>query len=298
MYIQAIAALLEENGVKMTAYAFISGATGGLGKAFAVECASRGWNLFLTDTNADRLKTLTEGIQRTYGVQVAAHACDLSDYQARTALFARLGEMQAAFHMLINVAGVDYEGLFQSRSRDEIRAIVRVNIESTLDVTHAVLERTCPGQPLHIITVSSLAAFYPMPVKATYAASKRFLLDFFLALRDEIKEYGSTVTILCPAGMPTTPGSIEGIEAQGLMGHLTTSDVGKVATKTIDSALRGKAVVIPGFLNQVLQFLGGLLPPVSIASLVGNRWRSARKKRPSQQTKPELTTQYSSQAPG
>jgi len=282
----------------MTAYAFISGATGGLGKAFAVECASRGWNLFLTDTNADRLKTLTEGIQRTYGVQVAAHACDLSDYQARTTLFSRLGEMQAAFHMLINVAGVDYEGLFESRSRDEIRAIVRVNIESTLDVTRAVLERTCPGQPLHIITVSSLAAFYPMPVKATYAASKRFLLDFFLALRDEIKEYGSTVTILCPAGMPTTPGSIEGIEAQGLMGHLTTSDVGKLATKTIDSALRGKAIVIPGFLNQVLQFLGGLLPPVSIASLVGNRWRSARKKRATLQISPQSKAQCSSQAPG
>jgi short-subunit dehydrogenase len=292
VYIPIIAAMPGRNGVKMTAFAFISGATGGLGKAFTVECASRGWNLYLTDTNPDCLKTLTEGIQRTYGVQAYAYACDLSDYQARTALFAHMAEMQAVFHMLINVAGVEYEGLFQSRSRDEIRTIVQVNIESTLDVTHALLDRVSPGQSLHIITVSSLAAFYPMPIKATYAASKRFLLDFFLALRDEIKEFGSTVTILCPAGMPTTPGSIEGIEAQGLMGHLTTSDVGKVAAKTIDSALRGKAIVIPGFLNQVLQFLGSLLPPVSIASLVGNRWRSARKKRASLWVSPESTTQY------
>jgi short-subunit dehydrogenase len=282
VYIQV--KLPARNGVKMTAFVFISGATGGLGKAFAVECASRGWNLFLTDLNLHRLETLTEGIQRTYGVKVVSHACDLADHQARSALFAHIAETEATFHMLVNVAGVEYEGLFQSRSREEIRTIVRVNIESTLDVTHTLLDRVSPGQPLHIITVSSLAAFYPMPVKATYAASKRFLLDFFMALRDEIKEYGSTVTILCPAGMPTTPGSIEGIQAQGLMGHLTTSDVGKVAAKTIDSALRGKAIVIPGFLNQVLQFLGSLLPPVSIASLVGNRWRSARKRRTSLQT--------------
>ncbi len=88
-----------------------------------------------------------------------------------------------------------------------------------MDVTHALLVHTDPSIPFWIITVSSLAAFFPMPVKATYAASKRFLLDFSLALREELRAVGATVTVLCPAGLPTCERSIRGIEAQGWIGN-------------------------------------------------------------------------------
>ena len=127
--------------------------------------------------------------------------------------------------------------------------------------------------------MSSLAAFFSMPVKATYAASKRFLLDFSLALRNELREQNVTVTVLCPAGLPTTAELIEAIEAQGLMGHLTTEDIGKVAHETIEAALHGRALVIPGFLNQAIKWLGGLIPPASLAELVGIRWRMAQQRR-------------------
>ena len=118
-----------------------------------------------------------------------------------------------------------------------------------------------------------------MPVKATYAASKRFLLDFSLALREEVRGLGATVTVLCPAGMPTTPECIEAIEAQGLMGQLTTQNIGTVAAGTIDAALKGKAVVIPGLLNRTLQVLGGFLPAPFIAWIVGERWRLAHERK-------------------
>lgn len=258
---------------------FISGATGGLGKAFAVECASRGWDLFLTDLDAGRLSTLANGLENAYGVRVACQVCDLTDAEARTALFDSLRSQGLRFRGLVNVAGLDFEGMFLEKSRPEIRTIVRLNIESTLEVTHALLERTDPAFTFRIITVSSLAAFYPMPIKATYAASKRFLLDFSLALRDEVRARGATVTVLCPAGLPTTQACIRAIEAQGLMGQLTTQDIGKVAACTVDAALRGRAIVIPGLLNQTLRFLGGMLPPISLAEMIGKRWRSATRKR-------------------
>jgi short-subunit dehydrogenase len=136
-----------------------------------------------------------------------------------------------------------------------------------------------PMQPFWIITVSSLAAFFPIPVKATYAASKRFLLDFFLALRDEVKSQGATVTVLCPAGLPTTPSAIEGIEAQGLIGQLTTQNVGQVAKLTVKKALQGKAIVVPGLLNQFMRWAGSLVPPALLSRMLGKRWRSARKNR-------------------
>jgi short-subunit dehydrogenase len=261
----------------MANFVFISGATGGLGKAFAVECASRGWDLFLTDLSSQRLERLAGSLRQTYGVDVIQRAYDLTDQEARRGLFDLIRGLR--FKMLINVAGVDYEGLFNERSRDEIRTIIRLNIEATLDITHALLNHTAPDQIFRIINVSSLAAFYPMPVKATYAASKRFLLDFSLALRDELREHGATVTVLCPAGMPTTPGCIEAIASQGIFGQLTTMDIGTVASKTIEHALRGRAVYIPGVLNQFIQMAGSLIPSISLAGLIGNRWRAAYKKR-------------------
>jgi hypothetical protein len=263
----------------MKSRVFISGSTGGLGKAFAVECASRGWDLFLTDLQSDRLEVLANSIQNTYGVEVLQQECDLTDVASRSNLFDRLRSEGLLFWALINVAGVDFEGPFSDQTRDAIRTIIRLNIEATLDVTHELLERMDPSRAFRIINVASLAAFYPMPVKATYAASKRFLVDFSLALRDEVRGRGATVTVLCPAGMPTTPGCIEGIQVQGLMGELTTQNIGTVAAKTLDSALRGRSIIIPGFLNQLLQLAGSLVPPIGLANLIGKRWRAAYQER-------------------
>jgi short-subunit dehydrogenase len=120
-----------------------------------------------------------------------------------------------------------------------------------------------------------------MPVKATYAASKRFLVDFSLALREEVRPLGATVTVVCPAGLPTTPECIRGIDAQGLMGHLTTQNVGTVAAGALDYALAGRTVYIPGLINRALLSIASLIPPALIASMVGARWRAAQKSHPS-----------------
>jgi short-subunit dehydrogenase len=212
--------------MKMISWIMITGATGGLGKAFAVECASRGWNVFLTDLRETSLQILNDSLRRTYGVDVQQQACDLADATSRSQLFANLQQSERRFWGLVNVAGLDNEGLFCERRREQIRSILRVNIEGTLEVTHALLERRDPRHIFRIINVGSLAGFYPMPVKATYAASKRFLLDFSIALGEELRPQGITVTILCPAGMPTNASCIQGIEAQGIMGQLTTQDTG------------------------------------------------------------------------
>jgi uncharacterized protein len=259
--------------------ALITGATGGLGRAFAVECASRGWDLFLTDLHPDALDTLAGGLRRTYGVGVLCQACDLTDPAARTVLFERIRAEELSFWALINIAGLDFEGLFHERTRQQIRTIIRLNIEATLEMTHALLEFRDRWTPFRIVNVASLAAFYPMPVKATYAASKRFLLDFSLALCEEVRPLGATVTVLCPAGMPTSAENVEAIQAQGWLGQLSTQNVGAVAAHTLDAALKGQAVVIPGLINHIVRALGWLAPARLVASVIGNRWQSARQKR-------------------
>jgi uncharacterized protein len=263
----------------MDSFVMITGATGGLGKAFAAECSSRGWNLYLTDLRQEPLEVLGVALHNTYGVEVRRCSCDLTTAEQRDRF---LGDLQASgtrFTGLINVAGGDVEGLFSDQSSEELRTILRLNVEAAMEMTHGLLRLRDERSTFRIINVASLAAFFPMPYKATYAASKRFMLDLSLALREELRAENVTVTALCPAGMPTTAECIAAIEAQGLMGQLTTLNTGSVAAGALDAAARGKAVYVPGALNRLLYSLGRFVPPTVVSSFVARRWGAAHRQR-------------------
>lgn len=268
----------------MKSMVLITGAAGGLGKAFAVECASRGWDLFLTDLSEQALQRLSTSLSNTYNINVRYHCCDLTDFEARTELFEHIRSNGYLFNILVNIAGLDFEGPFSERTRTQIRTILRLNIEANLEMTHEILKLRDPARTFRVINVASLAAYYPMPVKAMYASSKRFILDFSRALGEELRSQDVTVTALCPAGMPTTPECIKAIEAQGFAGRITTQNVGYVASHTVDKALAGKPLYIPGLLNRCLKTLGSFVPQSIVARVVGSRWKAAQSKRKGMQT--------------
>lgn len=258
----------------MKPFILISGATGGLGSAIVAECALRGYDLYLTDMRED-VGGFADFIARTYSIQTRARVCDLTSQVEREKFLEAIRSEGARFRGLINVAGMDYEGAFLERSRGQILQLLRLNVESALDLTHGILKLHDPDIRFMLVNVCSLAAVSPMPYKAVYAATKRFLLDFSYAIREEIKEF-ATVTTLCPAGMPTTPENMVAIFAQGFWGRATTVDTRTVARMTLDAAEKGKAMVVPGFINQLIQLLSRLLPASVTTRLAGDRWRTAR----------------------
>lgn len=257
---------------------FITGAAGGLGRAMAVECGKRGYNLFLTDVNEDGLRRMQTGLERQFGVTVAVKACDLTDAASVDELLSVIDENGIQFDMLLNIAGMDFEGGFLSRDREHVVKIVALNDAGTLRITHAVLERRRQDKHFTVVFVSSLASMFPMPLKATYAASKRFLLDFATSLRQELKDKNANVLVLCPGGMVTTQETIVAIEAQGFWGSMTTNPLEVVARKTLDHALNGKATYIPGMLNRTLSYVGKIIPRSWVAAIVYWRWNCAQKK--------------------
>ncbi len=254
----------------------ITGASGGLGRAMAVECARRGFDLLLTDIAEAPLSQIKQGIERQFGVTVRTRTCNLISDEDLAMFFDYVDEAGIGLDMLLNIAGIDYEGGFLSQPSANIARIVQVNIEATLKVTHAALERRRKSERFTIINVSSLASQYPIPLKATYAASKRFLLDFSIALAQELKSDNVSVTALCPGGLMTTREALLGIAAQGIWGDLTTNDLGAVARKSIDLALKGKRVYIPGFVNGTLRALGRMVPGTLVARLLYKRWKAAQ----------------------
>lgn len=255
----------------------ITGAAGGLGRAFALDCAMRGYDLLLTDIDAAGLERASLGIGRQYDVRIYAMPCDITDDQAVDSLIAYAKENRIKIDMLFNVAGLDYEGGFTERRFESICTILRVNIEATLRMTHRAMELRRKNSKFHIIFVSSLASLHPIPLKATYAASKRFLLDFSIALGQELKDQNVSVLALCPGGLATREDCIQAIKAQGFWGNATTNALEKVAHRTISRALRGKKEYVPGMVNRVFSIAGKLITPYAAARLLHGRWSRAQK---------------------
>ncbi len=260
----------------MKSYVCITGAAGGLGKAFALECASRGWNLYLTDINHEKLERLALGLTRLHDVKVIYDRCDLVEPELREEFWTHAQNLGIRFHMLINVAGVDFEGAFLSRSSKELETIIRLNVEATVMMTRRIMEFRDQKNRTNIINVSSLAGFFPMPLKAVYAATKRFLLDFSRAMHKELRHENIRVLALCPAGLATKEDTIESIQSQGFAGEITTMQTGKVAARTINRALAGHSVYIPGLVNQLLKVFGAIIPADWVAWLVMRRWTKTR----------------------
>ena len=258
----------------------ITGASGGLGRSMALEAARLGHHLVLTDLSAAGLEAIRQGILRQYAVQVECYPCDVMDPASVASLFQALENEHVSVDMLLNIAGVDYEGGFLDIPCEQVIDIVRVNIEGSMRMIHGALSHRTPGGHFNLVVVSSLASLYPIPLKATYAASKRFLLDFCTALAQEVSGQDVSVLTLCPGGLPTTQGALQGIEAQGFWGRATTNSLPKVARRTIARALRGKRLYIPGLLNRTFSVCSALVPRQSIARLLYARWSQARAGRP------------------
>ncbi len=260
-------------------YTLITGACGGLGQAFVRECAMQGRNLLLTGTNAEKTQCLAQKLLQEFDIDVKFSVCDLSSAQSRAQLLKFIKSEKLAISTLINNAGFIAEGAFLSHSDTEILKIIRTNCEGTIDLTQKIIKLAKNRRPLEILTVSSLGACYPMPQMAIYAATKRMLLSFMIALREEVKPLGIKVSTLCPGGIPTTDAMKKAITSQGFSGKLSSKSPEVVARAALKGLSKNKAVIIPGFFNRFLKVAGKPVSEVLIAKAINSRWRKSQKKR-------------------
>lgn len=258
----------------------ITGATGGLGGAFARECALRGDNVFLTGTNKVKLEAITTEIKDNFpNIIVDSGICDLSDENARKSLLAGIQEKGYNVNYLINNAGLITEGATLAETDEQIIKCIRVNVEGTIDITQKVLKMRQDNEKLTILTVSSLAYAYPMPYMNIYASTKRMLVSFMLALNEELKGTNVNVSVVCPSGIYTTEAMKKAIASQGLAGKLSSHEPEYIAKIALKKAAKKKLLIVPGAFNR---FVKGISSPFSekfLAGVVGRRWKKSQKKR-------------------
>lgn len=257
------------------AYTFISGATGGIGKAFAIEVAKKNCELFLTGRSEQKLIQLKEQILNEYQINVEYFACDLTQTDSRSAMINYIDQKGLKFNRIINVAGVDIQKPFMDYTPEKVIFQTRVNTEATIALTHALLSRREGNTEL--VTIASMSGASPMPYFALYSATKAMLINFYTSLHYELKKEGVKVTVVMPGGVPTRPDIIEDIKGQGLWGKLSSKPASFVATKSLKAVRKNKVKYIPGGFNRFLYYIMKLVPKAIVLRFIANRWKKQSK---------------------
>lgn len=221
--------------------ALITGASSGIGAAFARKLATEGYALVLVARDEQRLTSLALTLHADHGIDVEVLPADLS----KVAECRRVERRAADVELLINNAGIGvYGGDFADHDiRDEDR-LLAVNIRAVMRVTHAAVDAMVRRGQGDIINVSSIASFAPDPVSPTYAASKAWVTSFSQGLREQLSGTGVQVMALAPGLVPTEFQQRAGVTPQ-VPGALWL-DVDAVVEQALDDLRSGHGVSIPG----------------------------------------------------
>lgn len=241
-------------------FTLITGASRGIGKAFAIECASRGHNLALVALPNEDLDALCTEISKEYRVQVIGKECDLSIQGSPKEIYDWCQELGIKVQVLINNAGFGSTGTFDSHPTEFYTTMVNLNVLAMVQLTSLFLPHLKELDRAYIVNMSSASGFFPVPQKVIYSATKAFILNVSRSLQRELRNTNVKVTVICPNGVPTTEAVRERVEALGWKGRMTTVEADYLAKLGMDSLYKGKTVVVPGWFNRMSIFVSWLLP--------------------------------------
>lgn len=239
-------------------HVLITGASSGIGEAYARQLAAQKHNLILVARREDRLQKLADELAAEHSIDAQVVAADLAGNDGVSTVVKAVADKGWQLDGLINNAGFGDRGLFGELSLERQLNMIQVNVTSLVSLTHQLLDNLKQQANSFIINVSSTAAFQAGPKMAIYYASKAFVLSFSEALHEELKGQVQ-VSALCP-GATRTEFADEANVANTLLFKAGTSPAGWVAQKSLER--RKKAIVIPGIRNILMIWLGKLSPRV------------------------------------
>jgi short-subunit dehydrogenase len=236
----------------------ITGASSGIGAAFARKLAARGYAVVLVARRVERLESLANELRNQYHVQAEVLVADLAD----SADIQRVADYAAGLddlEILVNNAGFAVWGNYAETPVERQLEMVQVHVNASMCLCRAALPKMIASRRGNIINVSSVAAFTPKPRDVIYTASKAFLNVFSESLQMELRGCGVKVQALCPGFTRTEFHDNPQYESLKLKQSLP-GILWMYPDKVVDISLRAlrsnRVIVIPGFLNQVIVVLG------------------------------------------
>lgn len=254
--------------------ALVTGASTGIGRAMAQQLAAAGVDLVLVARSGDRLEELAAELQASGGqLDVEVIEADLSDPEGLAAVEKRVVSEEAPIDLLVNNAGLGYEGPFYAQDTGEVAETIGVNVVALTRLTHAALRTMADRDRGQVILVSSMASLQGMPTTAVYSATKAFITSLGEALYEEHKGTGVTVTTVLP-GLTRTEFHERGRWDLDKWPSVGWQDADEVAAEALRTAARSRPEVVTGWHNKVLALLSSKSPRHLRRSIIG--WAARR----------------------
>ena len=232
--------------------ALITGAWSGIGAALARRFARGGFNLVLVARSADKLEALARSLSEAHGIKTWVAAADLARPEAANKLAASMKRARRRIDVLVNNAGVLEHGPFVKIDDARHRQLIDLNVAGLTAMLAHFLPPMVARRRGRVLNVASIAAFQPVPMLATYAATKAYVLSLTESLAEELKGTGVSVTALCP-GITAThmldAARHGGKDLTNLPGFVVGS-ADPVADEGFEACLQGEVIRVPGALNQ------------------------------------------------
>ncbi len=235
--------------------ALITGASSGIGLAFAQELAERGMDVVLVARSEERLRALAETLTREHGVRATVIAADLSHAGAAQEIIEAVRVQGLTVELLINNAGFGHYGALGEQPAASIQDMMAVNMTALVELSRALVAPMQARGGGGIINVASLAAFQSLPYMALYGATKAFVLSFTEALGGEVREQGVRVLALCPG--ETATGFFDAAQG-GATGAVRRPE--QVVASGLHALERGRGYTIDGWQNYLLAQLPRFVP--------------------------------------
>ncbi len=260
-----------QTGRKARARALVTGASSGIGEAFARRLAARGYDLVLVARRRERLEALAADLGQRHGIEAEVLAANLATAEGVEVVAERVS--RGDIGLLVNNAGFGTSGEFAALPVGREIEEVAVNVVALVRLTHAAVAAMVPQGRGTIINVASTAAFQPVPYMATYGATKAFVLSFSEAVHEEVKGRGVTVTCVCPGPVRTEFQEVAGVRAERLRAGWTSRE--RVVDAALRAASKRRAVVVPGELNGMMALAAKLSPRFLVRRVAGAMFRRA-----------------------
>jgi len=248
-------------------YTLITGASIGLGKELALECARRKMNLILVSLPGEDIEGLSQEIRTSFQVSVSYREIDLTKKEQVKELVAWINA-NFDVNMIINNAGVGGSCMFTESTVEYLDNMIQLNVSAMVLLIRLLLPELKKHAESYILNVSSLAAFSPVPYKTVYPASKAFVHYFSLGLRAELKDTSVNVSVLTPGPILTNSDVKKRINGQSSYIKFSILTPKRIAEIALKKLLKRKSVIIPGFLNRFNAFMIRLVP-VNVRIYVG-----------------------------
>ncbi len=240
--------------------ALITGATSGIGRAFAERFARMGHDLVVTGRRKRVIDNAAREIRKAHGVSVKVIIAELSGEKGLRAVLEAI-RRERNLSVLVNNAGYGIDGFFADLPIRDHLDLLQVHITAALRFIHAALPGMIERKSGTIINVSSLGAFAPAPINGIYGGAKSFLNIFTESLHLETRRHGIRVQALCPGFTVTDFHRKMGVEEEvrgNTMFHWM--DPGTVVEISMRCLEKGRVICVPGFRNRLLRALFAVTP--------------------------------------